>query len=93
MKLLYLTGNERDTFYSRHVLFLKLVIGVLIILPHYSCTKNWLDAKPNAALVVPSSANDYQNLLDNQALFNYNEGPALGEISTNDYYLSTLLKT
>lgn len=64
-------------------------IFLLSILMQFSCKKNWLDAKPNLALVVPSSVVDYQAILDNNtgnSLFNYNE-PSLSEVGAGDFYL------
>ena len=60
-----------------------------------SCKKSWLDAKPNKALVVPSTIQDYQALLDNNvaqpsaatAVFNTNQA-SLGEVATDEYYLT-----
>jgi tetratricopeptide (TPR) repeat protein len=56
-----------------------------------SCKKDWLDAKPDKSLVVPSSLKDYQALLDNNsggaAPFNSNQS-VLGEISSGDFYVS-----
>lgn len=37
---------------------------VAVISFSVACKKNWLDAKPNKALVVPSAIADYQALLD-----------------------------
>lgn len=52
----------------------------------FSCKKNWLDAKPDKSLVVPTNIADYQALLDNTgslftlAIGNYTD------ISTDDLY-------
>jgi hypothetical protein len=46
-----------------------------------------LDAKPNSALVVPTTINDLQALLNNNARFNFNQ-PIEGELSTDDYFLT-----
>jgi len=55
-----------------------------------SCKKNWLEAKPDKALVVPSSIQDYQALLDNNsggyAPFNENQS-MMSEICAGDFYL------
>jgi len=55
-----------------------------------SCKKDWLDARPNKNLVVPSTVADYQALLDNNvnasAPFNHYQ-PGLGEIGTTDFYI------
>lgn len=35
----------------------------------FSCKKDWLDAKPNMSLVVPTKISDYQALLNNRQVF------------------------
>lgn len=51
-----------------------------------SCSKDWLDAKSDKALVIPSSIKDLQGILDNTTVFN-NNFPGLGEIGSGDYYM------
>jgi tetratricopeptide (TPR) repeat protein len=48
----------------------KISINLIILISIIStfcnsCKKNWLDAKPDKSLVVPSTIRDYQALLDN----------------------------
>jgi len=50
------------------------------------CKDDWLDAKPEKTLLIPTSIQDYQAILDNTGLFNMGY-PALGEVSADDYYL------
>src|ERR1700738_3222198 len=51
-----------------------------------SCNKNdFLDKKPNTNLVIPSTLEDFQALLDYDAVMR--ETPALGELSADNYYL------
>jgi len=52
-----------------------------------SCKKDWLNAKPNESLVVPTSVANYQALLDNEAVMNTRQ-PGLQEVSADDFYLS-----
>jgi hypothetical protein len=61
------------------------LIPVLILATQLSCKKDWLDAKPAKSLIVPSSLNDYQQILDNTNIFN-NGLAALPEISADNYY-------
>jgi tetratricopeptide (TPR) repeat protein len=69
------------------------IIGIImlpVILLQVSCKKDFLDAKPNVALIVPSTVADYQSILDNNTLstlFNNNQ-PALNEIGAGDFYLT-----
>jgi len=54
-----------------------------------SCTKDWLNKKPDISLVVPSSLTDFQALLDN-TLNAFNSGnSAFGEIGSDNYYLTS----
>ena len=65
------------------------VILLLTVLLQISCKKDWLNAKPNKALVVPGTIADYQAILDNNTgnnLFNFN-GPSLTEVGAGDFYL------
>lgn len=52
-----------------------------------SCKNEWLDAKPNLALVVPKSPGDYQALLNNTSLLNIN-APGLGVIADDNFFIS-----
>lgn len=64
-------------------LFYLLLLSIFLM----SCKKNWLDAKPDTSLVVPSSLKDFQALLDNSSnTFNVDQ-PAFGEISSTDFYI------
>ncbi|OQP54416.1 RagB/SusD family nutrient uptake outer membrane protein [Niastella populi] len=66
-----------------------VLIGMSVVLIAFcSCKKDWLDAKPNKALAVPSTVRDYQALLDNSnSLFNIG-APGLGEISSDNCYMT-----
>jgi len=72
----------KPSFCIRELLLL-LVMGVLA----GSCHKHdFLDKPPSTDLVVPSTLNDFQNLLDNDQIMGL--VPALGEISADNYYLA-----
>lgn len=52
------------------------------------CAKDWLDAKPNKSLVVPTAIADYQALLDNtSSVMNINQ-PSLTLTSDGDFYVA-----
>lgn len=54
-----------------------------------SCSKDWLEAKPDKSLVVPNTVGDLQLLLDNNyQVFNIVQASGLGEISAGDFYIS-----
>lgn len=64
------------------------IISFFILLIISSCSKGWLDVKPQLSLVVPSTIGDYQAILDNSsAIFNIGQ-PALGEIGSADFNIS-----
>lgn len=60
---------------------------LFLLLPFFmSCKKDFLEAKPDKTLVVPSTLKDFQALLDNTDIMN-SWMPYLGEIGSDDYYL------
>lgn len=71
---------------------IRTIIGLISIsFLLSSCKKDWLDAKPQKSLVVPSTIADFQALLDNNngtIGFNVNY-PALDEIGAGDFYVSS----
>jgi starch-binding outer membrane protein, SusD/RagB family len=52
-----------------------------------SCKKDWLDKKPDKALVIPTTLSDMRALLDNGNVFHRNN-PALHEMGADNYVLS-----
>ncbi|MGB8193908.1 MAG: RagB/SusD family nutrient uptake outer membrane protein, partial [Chitinophagaceae bacterium] len=80
------------TFLNRRMCYLlSICIGTLLLM---GCKKDWLDAKPDVALLVPATIQDYQAILDNTANntglaggFNTLQ-PAIGEIATTDFYMT-----
>jgi hypothetical protein len=53
-----------------------------------ACKKDWLNAKPNKSLVIPTTVADYQALLDNiTSVFNINQ-PSLSLVSDCDFYVA-----
>lgn len=65
--------------------FQKICICACLVFSMLSC-KKFLDAKPDKSLVVPSTLNDLQALLDNTSRMN--ETPSYGIASSDDYYLT-----
>jgi hypothetical protein len=61
-----------------------------ILLLSAGCTKqdNFLNTKPNETLAVPATLDDLQKLLNNEDVFNRND-PALGTISSDEYYVTS----
>ncbi len=67
-------------------IFQLILVSLLLITS--SCKKQWLDEKPDKKLVVPQTLPDLQALLDNTSFVFNNFQPTLGEIGSDDYYIS-----
>ncbi|MEJ7693179.1 RagB/SusD family nutrient uptake outer membrane protein [Daejeonella sp.] len=70
---------------------IKLCMLALISICLVSCEKDFLEKKPDKALLIPKSLKDFQTLLDNESVMNLI--PALGVISGDEYYLTEALYT
>lgn len=66
--------------YIYYILIIALTIST-------SCKKNWLEEKPDKSLVIPTTLEDCQLLLDNNSRLNVRE-PGIGDIGADDYYKS-----
>lgn len=62
-----------------------LILLGLVIICGAGCQKEFLDAKPNKALLVPETLNDFQALLDNILLMNVY--PGIPEIASDEFDL------
>lgn len=60
-----------------------IFLGVFLYILFAGCGKNFLDKKPNKALLVPTTLNDFQALLDNNTVFNVS--PSLNIIAGDEY--------
>lgn len=71
----------------KHINQIYFLTLTIIVISTTGCRKQdeFLDAKPNAALAVPSTLNDLQLILQDESLFNQND-PALNQIGSDDYY-------
>jgi tetratricopeptide (TPR) repeat protein len=69
-----------------------MAILLLFAVVFSSCNKDWLNAKPNKALVIPSTPADYQALLDNTMQMNSNY-PSLYMLGDGDFYLTDPIYT
>jgi tetratricopeptide (TPR) repeat protein len=69
---------------------IKYFMFIAIVSVVFSCQKEdeFLDAKPNISLVVPSTLDDYQNLLYNEGVFNDQLSPGMGTVTTDEYYIT-----
>lgn len=67
---------------------LKTIIFLIAVCSVCSCEKDFLDAKPDKALLVPSTLADLQALLDNSSAV-FNQDPNIGQIASDDYYTTS----
>lgn len=68
--------------YNYIIILLLILIGILT----GSCNrKELLDEKTNSSLVIPTTLQDFQALLDNYNVMNAT--PSIGEVSADNYYL------
>lgn len=67
------------------LLYLGSIILLLLV---FSSCKKYLDEKSNKSLVVPTTIEDLQALLDNNDKLNQRTTPGLGEASADDYFLT-----
>lgn len=66
---------------------MKQIILLFSIVSFISCNKHdWLDVKSNKSDLVPKTLQDFQAILDNGEVMNYNY-PAIGIIGTDNYYV------
>jgi starch-binding outer membrane protein, SusD/RagB family len=69
---------------------LKLLYFILLtcfISSLSSCNKkDFLNEKPNTDILIPSTLDDFQTLLDNEPVMS--ETPVLGELSADNYYIT-----
>ena len=61
---------------------LPVIILILIIIGLNSCQKEFLDKKPDKAVLVPTTLNDFQALLDNSNIMNY--APGMNTMASDD---------
>lgn len=71
----------------KNQLYLLLILSCFLFL---ACHKEdeFLDKKPRISLLTPTTLNDYQKLLYNEGLFNSANSPALGAITSEEYYVT-----
>lgn len=62
------------------------LLFILFLLGCVACSESFLEIKPDKKLVVPSTLDDMQALLDFFDVHNANM-PGMGELSSDDYYL------
>ncbi len=64
----------------------EYIMLVSIVLVFTSC-KKYLDKKPNIALNIPTSLDDFQQLLDYEST-TYNSAPGITDLGCDDYYFA-----
>ncbi len=64
--------------------YIIILVSILAVVALHSCQKEFLDKKPNKALLVPTTLTDFQSLLDNLDVMNV--VPGIERIATDDLY-------
>lgn len=64
----------------------KFLLPALIVLTFYGCTKDFLDAPPDKALLVPKKPDELAALLNNQSIMNTT--PYLHLVAADDFYMT-----
>src|ERR1700712_1411141 len=62
----------------------RIILFILAAATLAACQKDFLDTKPNKALLIPTTISDMQALLDNIAVFNLS--PGITGIADGDFY-------
>lgn len=73
------------------LLFYKVACCYLIF-TLYSCNKQsqWLDIRDTKSAIVPSSLSDFQAILDNESIMNF-DYPSFGLLGTDNFYISDVI--
>ncbi|WP_285059159.1 RagB/SusD family nutrient uptake outer membrane protein [Pedobacter ginsengisoli] len=72
--------------YYKNIFQFCFLFCCIVILNLTSCTKEWLDKKPDIKTTIPASLQDCQALLDYNTLFN-GDSPGLGEIASDGHFV------
>jgi tetratricopeptide (TPR) repeat protein len=64
------------------------LLAVSISLSQLSCTKSWLDKKPDISTTIPATLKDCQALLDANDFFNTGS-PGLSEVASDGHYINS----
>lgn len=70
----------------KQIKLVGLAIGLLTLITNCN-KKEFLEQNPDSNIFIPSTLEDCQALLDNETIMN--ETPVLGEVSADNYYIST----
>ncbi|MBD1385886.1 RagB/SusD family nutrient uptake outer membrane protein [Mucilaginibacter rigui] len=71
--------------YSRSTYAILFAIPIMLCLLSVSCKKDFLDKKPDKALLVPTTVQDFQALLNNLTIMN--AAPSLNMIAGDEFLL------
>lgn len=63
------------------ILYAVVLVSCILL---FGCQKEFLDKKPNKALLVPTTLTDFQSILDNLSVMN--QVPGIERIATDDLY-------
>lgn len=72
---------------NRFYYFLVFFFGIIIVLNNCNKEKEFLDAKPNQSLILPTSLGDFERLLNDQRVFNIHTDHSFGSASSDEYFV------
>ncbi|WP_343559005.1 RagB/SusD family nutrient uptake outer membrane protein [Sphingobacterium sp.] len=67
---------------------IQFILAIVLLFILVGCSSNWLDIKPDQALVVPNSVKDFQGWLDNVNKFNRSSSFGDLEVASDNLYLT-----
>jgi tetratricopeptide (TPR) repeat protein len=73
--------------FLKRVQMLSYCLGVLFIT---GCDKEFLDAKPDKSLLIPSTLEDYEKIIYNEQIMNL-FGPGVSNLCSDDAYISDVV--
>jgi len=76
--------NKIKKYFHRRIIWITIIFSFF----NTSCKKDWLEAKSDITLTIPTTIKDMQALLDNTSVINVG-GQTLGEIGSDNIYLTS----
>lgn len=66
-----------------------LILFIFVSFLFSGCEKEFLNAKPNQSLIIPSTLDDYGLLINDNFVFNFGQDCPLSTVSADEYYITT----
>jgi tetratricopeptide (TPR) repeat protein len=78
---------DKDLLNIKEMKNIVYILTMLLMATSFGGCKKYLDEKPTTSVVVPSTLQDLQALLDDNIFMNQRMTPGFGEASADDYFL------